>query len=154
MASAPAALQPPDGERALFKWNATGAQIYECRADGKGRFTWTFVAPEAELFNQDNDIVGTHGAGPFWAALDGSRTVGTVRASAEGASPADIPVLLLSARPGGGSGLMRSVTSVQRLNTRGGSAPLAGCRTESDAGKQARQPYIADYVFFAGSLAD
>ena len=125
--AAPAALRPADSERALFAWNAIGSQIYECRADEKGGFAWAFVAPEAELFNQDNDRVGTHGAGPFWAANDGSRITGTVRARVNGAGPADIALLLLSARSGEAAGMMAGVTSVQRLNTLGDNPPARGC---------------------------
>jgi hypothetical protein len=147
-ASAPPLLQPGESERAAFAWHATGSQIYECRASDKGGFGWAFVAPEAELFNQDNDSVGTHGAGPFWAALDGSRVVGTVKSRVDGAQASDIPLLLLSAKPATGEGLMAGITSVQRLHTHGGVAPASGCQTPAEAGRQSRQPYSADYVFF------
>jgi hypothetical protein len=144
----PEALRPSAGERALFFWHANGVQIYECRSAGTG-FAWTFVAPEAELVNLDEDHVGTHGAGPFWAASDGSRIVGIVKARADGASAADIPLLLLSTRSVAGSGLLAAVTSVQRLKTRGGVAPASGCQSAVDLGKQSRKPYTADYVFLA-----
>jgi Protein of unknown function (DUF3455) len=145
----PAALRPADNERAVFTWSAAGSQIYECRTSDKGGFAWAFVAPEADLFDQSRQRVGLHGAGPFWAALDGSRTIGTVKARADGARPGDIPLLLLTTQPASGAGRMASVTSVQRLNTQGGAAPAAGCQAQADAGKQIRQPYTADYVFFA-----
>ncbi len=144
----PSALLPAESERAAFTWSATGTQNYECRANDKGGWAWVFVAPEADLFNAQREKVGSHGAGPFWAAADGSRTVGTVKARADGATPADIPLLLLSARSGGSTGRLANVTSVQRLNTRSGVAPATGCQTQADAGKQSRQPYTADYVFF------
>jgi hypothetical protein len=147
---APAALQPGDGERAAFTWHAVGTQIYECRSANNAAPSWVFVAPEADLFNQKDEKVGTHGAGPHWAALDGSKVVGSVKARAEGASAADIPLLLLSARPdGGASGKMADVTSVQRLNTAGGVAPASGCQTQADVGKRVKPVYSADYVFFS-----
>ena len=152
-ATAPPALRPADSERALFAWNAIGSQIYECRVNEKGGVAWTFVAPEAELFNQDNDRVGTHGAGPFWAANDGSRITGTLRARADGARPADIPLLLLSTQAGEAAGMMAGVTSVQRLNTHGGNPPARGCESQADAGKRIKQGYTADYVFFAARPA-
>jgi Protein of unknown function (DUF3455) len=145
---APAALQPAESERAAFTWSATGTQNYECRTTDKGGWAWVFVAPEADLFNARQEKVGTHGAGPFWAAADGSRIVGTVKARADAESPTDIPLLLLSARPAGGAGRMADITSVQRLATRGGVAPATGCQTQADAGRQSKQPYAADYVFF------
>lgn len=147
--TAPAALRPADNERAVFTWSATGSQNYECRASDKGGFAWAFVGPEADLFDQSRRKVGLHGAGPFWAALDGSRTIGTVKASADGARPGDIPLLLLTTKPAGGPGRMTNITSVQRLNTVGGKAPASGCETPPDAGKRVKQGYTADYVFFA-----
>jgi hypothetical protein len=146
---APAALKPADNERAAFTWHAVGSQIYECRAGDKGGWAWVFVAPEADLFNQKDEKVGTHGAGPHWTALDGSKTLGTVKARADGERPADIPLLLLSAKSAGSPGKMAAVTSVQRLNTEGGNAPAKGCAVQADAGKRVKEGYRADYVFFA-----
>ena len=146
---APAALKPADNEQAAFTWHAVGSQIYECRASDKGGWAWVFVAPEADLFNQKDEKVGTHGAGPHWTALDGSKTVGTVKARADGERPADIPLLLLTAKSAGMPGKMAGVTSVQRLNTEGGNAPARGCATQADAGKRVKEGYTADYVFFA-----
>jgi hypothetical protein len=150
----PASLKPADNERVAFTWHAVGSQIYECRTSDKGGWAWVFVAPEADLFNQKDEKVGTHGAGPHgagphWAALDGSRTVGTVKARADGERPADIPLLLLTAKSAGAPGKMAGVTSVQRLNTEGGNAPAAGCAVRADAGKRVKEGYTADYVFFA-----
>lgn len=147
----PANLKTADSEVAAFTWHAIGSQIYECRAADKGGWAWVFIAPEADLFNQKDEKVGTHGAGPHWAALDGSRTLGTVKARADGERPADIPLLLLTARSAGTPGKMASVTSVQRLNTEGGNAPAAGCATQADAGKRVKQGYTADYVFFTAN---
>jgi hypothetical protein len=144
----PAALQPGDGERAAFTWRAIGAQIYECRSAGNAAPGWVFVAPEADLFNQKDEKVGTHGAGPHWAALDGSKVVGSVKARADGATSADIPLLLLSARSEGVAGKMVGISSVQRLNTAGGVAPAAGCQSQADVGKRVKPAYSADYVFF------
>jgi hypothetical protein len=44
--------------------------------------------------------------------------------------------------------VMTNVTFVQRLNTKGGSAPTDGCDTSADVGKQTLEPYTADYYFF------
>lgn len=147
-ATAPAALQASESERAAFTWSAIGTQNYECRVNDKGGWAWVFVAPEADLFNDKKEKVGTHGAGPFWAGLDGSRTLGTVKARADGSAPSDIPLLLLSARSAGTAGKLASVSSVQRLNTAGGNAPAQGCASQADAGKRIKQGYTADYVFF------
>lgn len=147
MAALPAAIQAPAGERAAFTWQAIGSQIYECRAAEKGGWAWQFVAPEADLFGPGGEKTGTHGAGPHWTALDGSRTVGTLKARADARRAADIPWLLLSAKSAGTPGRMASITSVQRINTVGGVAPAKGCDTQADAGKRTRERYSADYVF-------
>lgn len=47
-----------------------------------------------------------------------------------------------------GGGFLSQTTFVQRLNTKGGSAPADGCSTSADVGKQALVPYSADYYFF------
>jgi hypothetical protein len=49
--------------------------------------------------------------------------------------------------PTGGKMLTRT-TFIQRLNTKGGSAPATGCSTAADVGKQTLVPYSADYHFF------
>ncbi len=49
--------------------------------------------------------------------------------------------------PTGGRTLTKT-TFVQRLNTKGGSAPATGCSTLADVGKQTLVPYAADYHFF------
>ena len=51
--------------------------------------------------------------------------------------------------PTGGKVLSKT-TFIQRLNTKGGSAPADGCSTSADVGKQTLVPYTSDYVFFRG----
>ena len=63
-----------------------------------------------------------------------------------------IPCLLLQvigaeAGPTGGKSLTKT-TYIQRLNTKGGSAPAEGCAGTTDVGKQSLVPYTADYYFF------
>ena len=72
------AIAPDPAEQHAFTLAARGVQIYECRAGA-----WAFVAPEAELFDADGRSAGSHGAGPFWQARDGSRIVGAVKRRAE-----------------------------------------------------------------------
>ena len=52
--------------------------------------------------------------------------------------------------PEGGKFLTKT-TFIQRLNTKGGSAPADGCSTGADVGKQTLVPYTADYYFFRGA---
>jgi hypothetical protein len=63
-----------------------------------------------------------------------------------------IPCLLLQSigsqqGPTGGN-ILTPVTFVQRLNTKGGSAPADGCSVSTDVGKQTLVPYTADYYFY------
>ncbi len=49
--------------------------------------------------------------------------------------------------PAGGKFLSKT-TFIQRLNTKGGSAPDDGCSQSTDVGNQTLVPYSADYYFF------
>jgi len=49
--------------------------------------------------------------------------------------------------PTGGK-LLTKTTYIQRLNTKGGSAPTNSCLSPSEIGKQILVPYSADYFFF------
>ena len=49
--------------------------------------------------------------------------------------------------PTGGK-LLTKTTFIQRLNTKGGSAPTNSCLSPSEIGKQILVPYSADYFFF------
>jgi hypothetical protein len=129
---------------------AKGVQIYECRGAkaGAAAYEWAFVAPDAELFDARGNAIGRHGAGPYWAAADGSRIVGAVKARADAPAADAIPWLLLAARAEGPAGAFSKVTSIQRVNTVGGTAPATGCAAAT-VGAVARAPYTAEYYFFS-----
>jgi hypothetical protein len=145
----PAVLDPPADQSLAMVVRAKGVQVYECRArkDGNG-FEWTFVAPEAELFDRHGRHLGTHGAGPYWQAKDGSLVIGTVKARADAPVADAIPWLLLATRNGGPEGSLSNVASIQRVNTAGGVAPAAGCGPDARS-TLARVAYTADYRLFA-----
>ena len=145
----PEQLRPTAGESVALTVPARGVQVYECRAgkDGAG-FAWTFVAPDAELFDAKSRSIGRHGAGPNWQANDGSRIVGTVRARADAPVAGAIPWLLLNAQSSGTAGAFSGITSIQRINTVGGVAPTVPC-TAGLSGTTVRVPYTADYIFFS-----
>lgn len=146
----PAKLAPGAHEVLTDIVPATGVQIYECRAlkDQPGRYAWAFVAPEAALFDEIGNRIGLHYAGPHWEAHDGSKIVGAVKERADAPVPNAIPWLLLSAKSVGTNGTFSKVTSIQRVNTAGGTAPQDGC-TQNSAGATARVGYTADYYFFS-----
>ena len=146
-AQVPDKLKPGANESLAMIVAAKGAQIYQCqsRKDQVGVYEWTFIAPEADLFDARGNRIGRHYAGPHWEANDGSRVVGTVKERADAPAADSIPWLLLSAKSVGTDGAFSKVTSIQRLNTVGGAAPSTGC---SSAGIQTRVSYTADYYFF------
>jgi hypothetical protein len=92
------------------------------------------------------------------SSLDSSKVwaqaVGSVSAGSGANCPNDgaIACLLLQvigsqAGPAGGKSLTKT-SFIQRLNTKGGSAPAEGCAVTGDVGKQTLVPYTADYFFF------
>ena len=93
----PAILTPPGSSVLLFELEARGVQIYACEAkpDDATAFVWTFKAPEAELFNDRGEVVGSHFAGPTWQGHDGSAVVGAVLDRAASPDAGTIPWLLL-----------------------------------------------------------
>jgi hypothetical protein len=66
-----------------------------------------------------------------------------VASRAPGATPGDIPLLKLQVATQRGPGRLADVTTVQRLNTRGGVAE----GTCDKAGTFLNVPYSADYTF-------
>lgn len=144
----PAALRTAPNERLAYWVPARGVQIYECglRAETPG-YEWTFVAPDAELFDAFNTVIGRHGAGPYWQSSDGSRVVGAAKARVDAPVAGAIPWLLLTAKSTGALGRFSQVSTIQRVNTVGGVAPATGC-SEPTRGQTVRVPYSADYVFY------
>jgi hypothetical protein len=140
-AQMPAAIDAP-GQTAVATVHAEGAQVYECKADAQGKLTWQIREPIATLF-RDGRTIGRHYAGPTWEHMDGSMVVGKVIGIAAGATPRDIPWLRLDVVERRGNGTLSGVTTVQRINTKGGSAQ-GPC---DNAGIYLSVPYAADYVF-------
>ena len=136
----PSNLMPPAGAVLLFELKARGDQIYTCDSTG----VWKFKAPQATLFNDDGEVVGSHFEGPTWQYQDGSSVKATVVARADAPAKNAIPWLLLAATDHAGDGVFSAVTHIQRLDTKGGVAPTGGC----DAGAEARVPYKATYAFY------
>jgi len=137
----PDTIQAP-GETAVVTLHAEGAQVYECKAGSDGKLAWAFREPVATLI-ENGKTVGRHYAGPNWEHSDGSAVTGKAIGNAPGATAADIPLLKLEVTSRRGKGVLEGVTTVQRINTRGGKADGA-CEA---AGSFQSVPYSADYVF-------
>ena len=140
-AQIPPALAAP-GESAVVTLHAEGAQVYECKPGNDGKLAWAFREPIATLL-LDDKTVGRHYAGPNWEHVDGSAVTAKAVANAPGQGAGDIPWLKLEVTAHRGSGTLAGVTTVQRINTRGGVHAGACDR----AGALHSAPYAADYVF-------
>src|SRR5215470_11488967 len=141
------AVQVPDAiaakaETVVLTVHAEGAQVYDCKAGDGGKLAWQFREPIATLI-QDGKTVGRHYVGPTWEHADGSRVVGKPIGRANGATAKDIPWLKLEAVEARGAGVLAGVTSIQRINTKGGQ--LEGTCDQASATFAA--PYAADYLF-------
>jgi hypothetical protein len=143
----PAAAEIPDAVAApgltkVLEVHAEGAQIYECKAGADKKLSWQFREPIAALI-VDGKTVGRHYLGPGWELSDGSAVTGKTAARAPGSTAKDIPALKLDAVSHRGSGQLGDVTTIQRLNTKGGviegECPAAGALISV--------PYSGDYVF-------
>ena len=140
--SVPDELKPPPGEELVVHALASGDQIYTC--DGS---KWTLSGPDAKLSDEAGRETGSHFAGPTWQWSDGSRVTGKPVANAT-PDPESIPWLLLTATGHEGNGVMKTVSSIQRLHTKGGKAPTSGC-SASRKDDKVRIHYTADYYFYA-----
>jgi len=150
----PASLQVPDGNKVSFHAYAEGVQIYVATASTTSPtgFAWTFLAPEAVLYDADGNVVGIHYAfagptRPAWESESGSRVVGARTVAPVTVTAGAIPWLILNAVPTDtiGPGVFGRTTYVQRVNTTGGLAPAAA---PTALGQEARVPYTAEYYFY------
>jgi hypothetical protein len=112
------------------------------------QFVWSLKAPEAQLIDKRGNPFGKHFAGPSWEANDGSRVTGKAMANSPSPDPGSVPWLLVTVVTRSGEGVLAHVTSIQRINTKGGVAPTSGCDA-AHGGSEYRAPYSADYSFFA-----
>jgi hypothetical protein len=137
----PDAIAAP-GEVVVLSVHAEGAQVYDCKAGADGKLAWAFREPIATLL-VDGKTIGRHYAGPNWEHVDGSAVVGKVSGNAPGATSDDIAWLKLQVVSSRGSGVLTDVSTVQRINTKGGK--LDGACDKAGSFKSA--PYSAEYVF-------
>jgi hypothetical protein len=86
-----------------------------------------------------------------WAQTLHSVVAGTEESCPNTGSIGCLLLQVIGAEEGPTGGKLLTRTSfIQRLNTKGGSAPATGCSVATDVGRQALVPYTADYYFFRG----
>ena len=120
----------------------------EPKADAGGKHTWQFREPmqfrePIATLIADWKTIGRHYAGPTWEVTDGSAVTGKVAARAPSATSKDIPLLKLEVASQRGSGMLTGMTTIQRINTKGGVAE-GPC---DSVGAFLSVPYSADYTF-------
>jgi hypothetical protein len=147
--AAPSAIQVPDGNKVFLVGHAVGVQIYVCDTTPSG-FRWVFVAPRANLYDDNGKLIATRFAGPTWQAKDGSYVAGHVEDRVT-VDPTAIPWLFLSAASTGAGtdgDRLAHTTYIQRTSTTGGLAPdPADCNADT-AGTIEEVTYTADYYFW------
>jgi uncharacterized protein DUF3455 len=171
-------ITPQAGNVLFLATHGVGTQGYVCLPkDGGASWTVNSARPEATLFanifGEPVQII-THFLSPdtspdapspvpfgsvtWQSSFDSSKVWAQKFSSLPAGSDQSCPnagaidCLLLQSigtqqGPTGGK-IMTKTTFIQRLNTKGGSAPDAGCRVSGDVGHQALVPYSADYLFF------
>jgi hypothetical protein len=147
----PAEIKAPSDQQLVLKGHATGNQIYVCQssANGNSQLAWVLSGPEAKLNDDSGKEIAKHFAGPTWQSKDGSQVKGKVVSQAV-PDPNSIPWLLLTAVDHSGTGVLSDVRTIQRLNTKGGKAPSAGCDAQH-LGDKAEVNYTADYYFYSAA---
>jgi hypothetical protein len=144
----PDAIAVPAGVTPVLFVHAKGDQIYTCQTVSDGKFAWTLKAPDAELKDRKDKLIGQHSAGPTWKLKDGSEVTGKAAAHVDSLDSDSIPWLLVNVTTNSGKGQLAGVTAIQRVHTHGGKAPSSGC-DESHKGEETKSAYTADYYFFA-----
>ena len=140
-----AALRASAAEEPAFMLSAEGIHVYECKLTAANAAAWHFVAPDATLY-EGSRSAGVLKVPNLWESTsDRSSVSGTV--SATQAAGENLPWALYRAQPLSPTGVFAGVTSIQRVNTSGGSAPATGC-TPANAGAEARVRFTASYYFY------
>lgn len=146
-------IETPSNEKLAFSLLAAGTQTYSCKPKD-GQFEWSGT-PEADLYNDKGEKVGRHKGGPTWETLDGgSNVVGDAAQrkakSAPGNSADTIDWLWLPKKSRSEGGMFGQVTSIQRVNTVGGSKKYTGlCDPKKDI-NPVPVYYSATYYFNNG----
>jgi len=123
-------------------------EIHTCPAASDGKFAWALKAPEADLHDRADKVIGKHFAGPTWKLKDGSEVKGKAAAKVDSLDPDSIPWLRVEVVENAGKGLLSNVNLIQRVRTQGGQPPADGCDAAHPAA-ESRSRYTADYYFYA-----
>jgi len=145
----PDAIAVPAGLQPVTFAHASGSQVYVCKAGAEGKFSWTLKAPEAELKDRNDKVIGTHSAGPTWKLNDGSEVTGKMAAQVPSLDEDSIPWLLVNVVSNSGKGQLAKVTAILRVHTHGGKPAASDVCDEAHKDSETKSKYTADYYFFA-----
>jgi hypothetical protein len=140
----PAILKVPEGNVLLLRAHGRGTQKYACPISASSK-----AVPHAILLHgNDGNLAAIHFAGPTWEALDGSAVVGDVSNAKHFTAPDPdaIDWLLIPAKSTTGNGQFSRVAYIQRLFTKGGTPPAAGCGQADQT--EVLVEYSAEYFFY------
>jgi hypothetical protein len=142
------ALRAGPGEAPALMLPGSGVQIYTCTPSAlqPDAYAWSPTAPDATLYDGGHSIARLATA-DHWESLDDRSSVSGILVRMQSGGAGNLPWTLMRAYPVGENGMFAGVTSVQRVNTRGGVAPTAGC-DETHVGTEARVDFTADYYFY------
>ena len=148
--SLPDAVKVPAGHKVSMETAASGEITYQCRAkkDAVDQFEWVFAGPNAVLKDRKGTAVGKYYGPPAtWESMDGSKVSGAQLAVAPNGD-GNIPSQLVKANPAVGAGVMKGVSYIQRVATKGGVAPKSVCAKANEGTKEVVS-YSADYIFYS-----
>lgn len=144
----PDAIAVPAGLEPVLFAHGKGSQIYNCKAGADGKFSWTLKAPDAELSDRKEKVIGHHSAGPTWKLNDGSEVTGKAAAHVDALDSDSVPWLLVNVVTNAGKGQLANVTTIQRVHTHGGKPGTDPC-DESHKDAETKSSYTADYYFYS-----
>lgn len=144
----PDAIAIPEGLHPVLFVRASGSQTYTCQADSGGKYSWTLKAPDAELKDRKDKVIGQHSAGPVWKLKDGSEVTGKDVTHVDSLDSDSVPWLLVDVVNNSGKGALAKVTKIQRVHTHGGKPGQDPC-DESHKDAETKSSYTADYYFYA-----
>ncbi len=131
-------VDQPGGFTRVATYYAEGVQKYKAQAKPGSNpvtYEWVFVAPQATLYDANNKVVGTHGAGPFWqvSAHDSVFAQHYNPAKTLPSSNGSIDWLMLMPKAGKtATGIFSNVSYIQRIATVGGKAPSVLPTTDTE----------------------
>jgi len=144
--SIPEPIKVPAGHHPVLTAHAKGKQIYQCSLSN-GAYSWQIQAPDAQLFDDQRQIIGKHYEGPVWEYKEGSRVQGKIVAKVDMAPGSAITWLLVEVVGHNGVGPFTKTSFINRINTQGGLPPVTGCDA-NHLGQEKRVDYSADYIFY------